>query len=174
MTPRVLSLDIATITGWGFMSIPKVEEFKLGIIKTNSEFSEAQRLAYFRNELVGLLSEFKPTHVVMEDIYSGVNVNVMKLLSKFAGVAEECCLSIAGIEPYIIHTNTVKSYFKVKNKQQLFDFVVEVLGFENDDVSFKKHNDIIDAVGQLLCYCDTVLGIKNFRLEKNYGFLYEV
>ncbi len=174
MTSRVISLDIAATTGWGFISGSKIEEIKFGLIKTNSKFSEAQRLAYFRNELFKLLVEFKPTHVVIEDVYSGVNVNVMKLLAKFAGVAEECCLSAAGIEPYVIHTNTVKSYFKVKNKQQLFDFVVEILGFENDGVSFKEHNDIIDAIGQLLCYCDTILGVKNFRSEKDYGFLYEV
>jgi len=174
MTFRVLSLDIsASSTGWALILSPAAEKFEYGVIKTNPKDSEPQRLFYFRNELLKLLLKLKPSHVVMEDIYSGINVNTMKLLAKFAGVAEECCVSVGGIEPHIIHTTTVKSYFKAKTKEQLFDFVVELLGWESSAV-FKKHNDIIDAVAQALVFCDKVIGCGSFRIETDYGFLYEV
>jgi Holliday junction resolvasome RuvABC endonuclease subunit len=174
MLYRVLSLDIASTTGWAFTFGQVRGKFDFGIIKTNSKFSEGQRLAYFRNELIKLLLEFRPSHVVMEDIYAGNNVKTMKLLAKYAGVAQEVCVSVAGIDPYVIHNGTVKSYFKAKNKRELFDFVVELLGWEDDNVSFNKHNDVIDAIGQLVCYYDQVLGARKFREEKDYGFLYDI
>lgn len=174
MLTRVLSLDIATVTGWSFMFGQGRGALSFGTIKTSPKFNESQRLAYFRNELTKLLLEFRPSHVVMEDVYSGINVKTLKLLAKFAGVAQECCTSIAGIEPYIIHTNTVKSYFKVKNKEQLFHFVVSLFGWEEEGLSFKKHNDVIDSIAQLLCYFDQVLKVRKFREEKDYGFHYEI
>jgi len=171
---RVLSLDIATNTGWAFTFGQVRGKFEYGVIRTNSKFSEGQRLAYFRNELVKLLEEFRPSHVVIEDVYSGLNVKTMKLLAKYAGVAQEVCTSMIGIDAYIIHTSTVKSYFKAKNKRELFDFVVSLLGWEDSDIDFSKHNDIVDAIAQLLCFYDEVLKVRKFREEKEYGFLYEV
>lgn len=174
MIYRVLSLDIATTTGWAFTFGQARGKFEYGMIKTKPKFEVGQRLAFFRNEIIKLLVELRPTHVVIEDIFMGKNVNTMKLLAKYAGVASEACVSVAGIEPYIVKTTTVKSYFKAKNKQQLFDFVVELLGWENDGVDFKKHNDVVDAIGQLLYYYDEILKIRKFREEKDYGFIYEV
>lgn len=174
MLYRVLSLDIATSTGWAFIFGQARGKFEYGIIKTKAKFSEGQRLAYFREELIKLLIEFRPSHVVIEDIYAGNNIKTMKLLAKYAGVAQEACITTAGIEPYIIHNGTVKSYFKAKNKRELFDFMIELMGWENDSLSFEKHNDVIDAIGQLICYYDQVLGARKFREEKEYGFLYEI
>lgn len=173
-TKRVFSLDIATTTGWAFMSTNNIKTLKFGTIETSHKLSESQRLVYFREELIKLLVKLKPTHVVIEDVYSGINVKTLKLLAKFAGVAQECCASAAGVESYIIHNNTVKSYFKVKNKEQLFGFVVSVLEWEEKEFSFKKHNDIVDAIAQLMCYLDVVLEVKQFRKNKDYGYLYGV
>ena len=175
MSFRVLSLDIATTTGWATTFGQARRNFKYGLIKTSPKLSEPQRLAYFRNEIIKLLLEFRPTHVVIEDIYAGININTMKLLAKFAGVVEECCVTIAGIDPYIIHTSTVKAYFKAKNKRQLFNFMIELLDWENDDkIKFTKHNDIVDAIAQLLVYYHKVLSVRSFRTEKDYGYLYEL
>lgn len=172
---RVLSFDIsASSTGWAFTFGQARGKFEYGLIKTSPKFSRAQRLAYFRNEVIALLMQFRPTHIVMEDVYAGLNPKTLILLAKFAGVVEECSVSIAGVEPYIIHTNTVKAYFKAKNKKQVFDFIADILDWEEDKVSFKKHNDIADAIAQLLCYYDHVLGYRSFRFEREYGFLYEV
>lgn len=175
MLMRVLSLDIsASSTGWAFAFGQARGVFEYGLIKTNPKFGEAERLAFFREELIKILKEFRPTHVVIEDVYSGVNVKVLKLLAKFSGVAEECSLSVAGIEPTILSTNTVKSYFKAKNKQDVFDIIVELFGWNVDDVDFKKHNDLTDAIAQLVCFYDVILNYRKFRFEKEYGYLYEV
>ncbi|RLD65024.1 MAG: hypothetical protein DRI84_07680 [Bacteroidetes bacterium] len=174
MMQRVLSLDIATTTGWAFNFVQTIDKFEYGLIKTNPKHSEGKRLAYFRKELIKLISKFNPTHVVIEDIYSGINVKTLKLLAKYAGVAQECCVSFANIDPYIIHTSTVKAYFKAKNKRQLFDFAVTLLNWDTNVINFKNHNDIVDSICQLICYCDKVLGVKKYREEKDYGYLYKL
>lgn len=172
---RVLSLDIsASSTGWIYAFGQARGQFQFGTIKTNPKFSRPERLVFFREELVSLLKEFRPSHVIIEDVYSGFDPKTLILLSKFAGVAEECCRSVAGIDPYIMHNSTVKSFFKVRSKQDLFYAIIEIMGWENENLSFKKHNDVIDALAQLLCFYDQVLNVRKFRKEKPYGFIYEV
>lgn len=170
MGTRILSLDIATTTGWATYTNKK--KFIGGLIKTLPKWGEAKRLSYFRAELLKLFKKYKPTHVVMEDIYAGKNIKTLKLLAKFAGVTQECCITEIDIEPYIIHTSTVKAYFKAKGKEDLFGFVSGLIDWE--DANFKKDNDMVDAIAQLMCYWDKVLKERQFRIEKEYGYLYEV
>jgi Holliday junction resolvasome RuvABC endonuclease subunit len=172
MSIRVLSLDVsASSTGWAIRM--DNGNFEYGLIKTDSKFGRAERLAYFRSELQNILIKFKPTHVVMEDVYSGLNPKTLILLSKFAGIAEECCFSFTNTIPHIIHTNTVKSYFKAKTKEEIFYFITEIFDWD-DGCSFKKHNDMTDALAQLVCYYDHILNHIQFRFEKEYGYLYEI
>jgi len=171
---KVLSLDIATNTGWSFFSSHKKGHMMFGLIKTNPELSVPERLCFFRQELLKLLQTFNPTHVVIEDVFLGFNVKTLVLISKFAGVALECCMSFAGIGPYIISTNTVKSYFKAENKEDVFNIIKEIFEWKDDEVNFKKHNDITDSIAQLMCFCDSVLQQHTFRFERKYGYLYEV
>lgn len=175
MIIRVLSLDLSLAsTGWAytFGQVRGISNF--GTIKTKPKFSKAERLFYFRNELTALLQEFRPTHIVIEDIYKDKNVSTTIALAEVRGVAQECCFSVAGIQPYIISTNTVKAYFKAKNKEELFNFIVDIFGWNPNEVSFKKHNDVTDAIAQLIVYYDQVLDYRKFREEKEYGFLYEI
>ena len=174
MIMRILSLDIAaSSTGWAF-TFGQGRNIEYGLIKTSPKFSRPERLAFFRNELIKILLEFRPTHVVMEDVYAGLNAKTLVTLAKFGGVVEECCKSVADIEPYIIHTNTVKAYFKAKNKEEVFNMIVDIFDWGKDKVNFKKHNDLADAIAQLLCYYDHILKYRNFRIEKEYGYSYEV
>lgn len=174
MVARCLSLDIAmSVTGWAFQFSHSREPFEYGLIKTNPKLSVSERLAFFRVELIKLLDRFNPTHIVIEDVYTGINPKVAGALFRFAGVAIECCQSIAKVEPYIIHTNTVKSFFKAKKKEEIFDIVVDIFGWEDEGLSFKKFNDVADALAMLLCYCQ-MLKLEVFRIDKEYGYLYEV
>lgn len=175
MLSRVLSLDIsASSTGWAFAFGQAESQIHFGLIKTSSKFTHAERLARFRDELIKIMYKFKPSHVVMEDVFSGLNPKTLVLLAKFAGVAQECCKSITGIEPFIIHNNTVRSFFKLKNKEEIFEMIIEIMDWESEELSFKKHNDITDALAQLLCYMDHVLKLRIFRTEQPYGYLYGV
>lgn len=173
MLLRVLSLDIsASSTGWAYVfGTNDIKDF--GFIKTSPKFDTAERLSFFRQELENIFDTYRPSNIVIEDVYSGLNVKTLKLLSKFAGVAEEMCFRKAGMAPYIISNKTVKAYFKAKNKEELFNFLADILNWPKDEISFKKHNDLTDSIAQLMCYCDKVLEFRKFRTEVEYGYKYE-
>ena len=168
---KVLSLDVsAAKTGWCFW-VPEYQ-FEFGTIETKPKFNRSERLTQFRASLIEVLNKYKPTHIVIEDGFSGINVKTLKILVEFGGVAKQTCQEIVGVDPYVISNNTVKAYFKVRKKPDLFKFVVDILG--KKDLTFNKDNDIIDALGQIICYCDIVLENKQFREDKSYGFLYNI
>jgi len=166
----VLSLDVsAASTGWAIMG-SKVGDY--GMIKTSPKLNRSERLLLFKNELVSLIIMYKPTSIVIEDTFSGLNPKTLKILSEFAGVAKEVCQEFARVDPYVISTNTVKAYFKTKTKEDMFHMVVEILDFDTNKWTFNKDNDIIDAIAMAMCYTDSVLKVKKFKEEKEYGFLY--
>jgi len=52
--------------------------------------------------------------------------------------------------------------------------VVDIMDWQDEKLSFKKHNDVTDALAQMFCYMDDVLKTRIFRTEKPYGYLYGV
>lgn len=172
---RILSLDISSVsTGWAFLNDKDKLSFDFGLIKTDVKEERAKRLANFRKQLMFLLKKFKPKNVVIEDIYSNKNIKTLVILAKFSGVAEECCFSFNNLTPYILHTSKVKSYFKAQSKEDVFNAMISVLEWEDGGFGFKKDNDITDAVAQLIFYYDCIISSKGCKIEKEYGYFYEV
>lgn len=166
----ILSLDVSSAsTGWCIISNDLVE---WGTITTSPKQCRADRLTKFRDSLIQILNSQPITHIVMEDLFLGHNVKTLRILSEFFGVAEQTCYEYAEIEPYVISNKTVKSFFKVKTKEELFNFLVDILEFDKNILTFKKNNDIIDSRAQLMCYSDIILKVFKFRDEKEYGFIY--
>lgn len=165
----ILSLDVsAASTGWCWTNDGKT--FIKGVIKTNSKLNRAERLVEFGAQLCEILLKYKPTAVVQEDTFSGINVKTMKILCEFAGVSKYTCQNILGLDPIVVPTTKVKSYFKVSTKQELFTFMCDI--FEYKNLTFSKDNDIIDAQAQLLYFSDIVLSEYKYRFDKEYGYLY--
>jgi len=162
---KVFSLDVSPkCTGWCFYN---GKTFKFGTIETNKKEELSVRLAEFRKKLKKLLDKLKPCHIVIEEPFFSRNIRVCMLLSYYVGVAQETSYEVLNIKPFIISNKKVKSYFKAKTKEDLFAV------WDNDNWSFKKDNDISDAMGQLMCYCDDILGFKKFKTETDYGVRYE-
>lgn len=173
----VLSLDIsASSTGW---SAVKNNKLRYGVIETDSKFDTSKRLHYFRTELIMILEIIKPKEVLMEDTFVGPNPKVNKLLSKFGGVSEQLVYESLGKSPLVIDNKTVKAFFRVKKKDELFLVILDLLGWKIDeDISFNKYfnnyNDIIDSIAQLLYGCDILLKRKKIKMEREYGFRYKL
>ena len=120
-----------------------------------------------KKKLTKILDKLKPSHIVIEEPFFGRNIKVCMLLSYYGGVAQATVYDVLKVKPFIISNKKVKSYFKAKTKEDLFCV------WDNDEWTFKKDNDISDALGQLMCYCDDILGIKKFKKETEYGVKYE-
>ena len=166
----ILSLDIsASCTGWSAMNYEE-EIFMYGTIKTNPKHPTASRLDKFRDELKLILSKYKPREVVIEDTFVGANPSVTKLLSKFAGVAEQTIFEYCKIPPYVVSNKSVKAFFKVKDKDALFLVVTDILEWDENVYTFRKFNDIVDSIGQLVYCSDEILKSKQFKTEHDYGY----
>ena len=168
---RIISLDISgKSTGWCYFVNGKLKNS--GVITTDAKMELPSRLSEFRARLASLLIDKKPTHVVIENNFAKINMKVLKMLSQFAGVANECCKTILAIDPYTMSNTTPKSYFKVKKKEQLYYVIVDFFELP-DDWEYKKCNDMTDAIAQATCYYDKLLRNK-IRIEKPYGYLFKI
>lgn len=165
----ILSLDVsAAKTGWAYTADGYT--FTVGTIETKPKYNRSERLVTFNSELTKLLETCLPTHVVIEDTFSGKNVKTLKILSEFAGVAKFTCAKVLGFDPTIVANTTVKKFYKTKTKKLLFYFMCDI--FNKKELTFSKDNDIMDALAQLMYYTDEVLSLYNFKEYKEYGFLF--
>lgn len=171
-TVRIISLDISSkSTGWCYLVDGELKNS--GVIETDSKAELPSKLSEFRARLSSLLVDKKPTHIVIENNFAKINIKVLKILSQFAGVANECCKTILAIDPYTMNNTTPKSYFKVKNKEQLYNLIVDFFELP-DNWEYKKCNDMSDAIAQAICYYDNTLLKNNIRIEKPYGYLFKI
>lgn len=169
---KIISLDVSSkSTGWCYFVDGKLKNS--GVIETNPKTNLSSRLSEFRVRLSSLLIDKKPTHVVIENNFAKINIKVLKILSQFAGVANECCQTILAVNPYTMSNTTPKAYFKVKNKEQLYKVIVDFFELP-DDWEYKKCNDMSDAIAQGMCYYDNKLLKNKIRIEKPYGYLFKI
>jgi Holliday junction resolvasome RuvABC endonuclease subunit len=138
----------AASTGWAFSVKDNLKSY--GTIETNPKDGRAKRLQDFKNELRSLLAKYKPSFVVIENGYAGRNVKTLKVLCEFAGVAKMCCMDMLDVEPFVMNVNTPRAHFKAKNKQEVFEIIVDL--YDLDGFEFKTHNDITDACAQSVCF----------------------
>jgi len=128
----------------------------------------------FRTKLLRLLKKYKPSVVILEDTFVGMNPKVNKLLSKFGGVAEQLVFEIFKIPPIIVSNKTVKAFFGTKKKEKLFIVIADLLEWDTDECTYKKYNDMADACAQAMYVCDILLEIKRIREIKDYGYRFRL
>jgi len=143
----ILSLDVSSSsTGYAVLRDGRwvCNDKNYGLIKISNKLSLSKRLVSFRNSLAALIREVKPTHIVIEDVFSGRNVATMKLLARFNGVAIEVCRRLLRHDPQIALTAEVRSFLGCgRSKKEAFDFICTKF---NLDWSFNKYNDVTDAL----------------------------
>lgn len=170
---KILSLDISSIcTGWSSIS-NKSNRIIYGKIQSNKKnITLPEKLTNFRIEIIKLLKEIRPTHVVIEDVFLSRNPKVVMILAKFGGIAQQVIYEVTGIVPYVVSNTTPKSFFKAKKKDMLFNIIINLLDYDKKSLKFKEWNDVTDSIAQLLYYCDKIIQVKKIREDKEYGFRY--
>lgn len=166
---KILSLDISSVsTGWCLFKGTELKHF--GTISFPKTVELHDRMVGFKDELNDIINKYKPDAVLIEDVWLGINVSTSKTLSKFAGIAEETSYRITKEKPIIITNKVVKGFFKCKSKEDLYEFVVDILDFGHIFDNYKKYNDITDSMAQAIYYIDK--NINKVRVDKDYGFLF--
>lgn len=170
----MLSFDVsAASTGWAFLANTR-NKYVFGTIKTKAKLDTSERLHIFRKKIIRIIKKYKPTTVVLEDTFVGMNPKVNKLLSKFGGVAEQVVFELLKIHPIIVSNKTVKAFFGVKKKDKLFIVIADLLEWDTEECTYKKYNDMADASAQLMYACDKLLKVKCVRKEEDYGYKFRL
>lgn len=150
----LLSLDVSSkSTGWAIIN----DKFKLlyyGVILM-PDIETKFKLYWFYNYIDNLLKIFNPGIILVEDTYLR-NVKTLKLLSQFAGIVN-LLAALHNKEIKFLSPNKVRSYYKVKTKKEVFDFIKKKYKVKLKHLTFEDGNDITDAILQGLYYISEVL-----------------
>lgn len=147
----VLGLDVSSSsTGYAVIRNGRwnKSQSSYGLIKTPPALTLAERLVLFRNELHVVIKRVKPTHIIIEDVFSGRNISTMKLLARFNGVAIEISRRSLRTDPHIALTTKVRAFLECgRSKEEAFEFIRSKYHL---DWSFNKMNDVTDALALAL------------------------
>lgn len=150
-TGVILGLDVSSSsTGYAVLRNGRWTKSatSFGKIKIPSSLPLSQRLVQFRDSLQEVILKVKPTHIIIEDVFSGRNVATMKLLARFNGVAVELSRRLLGKDPTITLTAAVRSGLACgKSKEEAFSFICKKYKL---DWTFNTMNDVTDALALAL------------------------
>lgn len=144
----ILALDVSSVST-GFVVLRNGRWTKsgasFGLIKpARGVETLPARLVGFRDKIDNLLHRVAPTHVVIEDVFSGRNISTMKLLARYNGVAIEAAARYLRKDPYIVLTTEARASVGCGHKkEEAFAYICSRYGL---DWSFSKMNDVADAL----------------------------
>lgn len=97
-----------------------------------------------------ILDVYKPSKIIMEDIYLKNNKG---RLGSFTSLAKQhgivlTILTLYDLEVNYIHNMSAKSYLGCRNKEQVFEKICKMYNLHWFD--FEKHNDLTDALALAL------------------------
>jgi len=149
---KVLSLDVSSIsTGWSLLTNEK-KLLCFGVISI-PDVELSAKLYWFHNYIESLIITLDPAIVLVEETYLK-NVKTLKTLSQFIGIVNFVCFKYRKQTIYL-SPNTVRAFFKLKTKHDVFDFVKNKYRVKLKGLMFNNGNDITDSILQALYYIDS-------------------
>lgn len=144
----ILGLDISsTRTGWAVIKNGRFYnrlEKDYGFISPKINFGPGEKISFFRKELFLVIKNVNPDVVCIEDVFFHRNINTVKVLSRFSGVALELVYSVLKKEPLYIQVKEIRSTFGTQDKNDIFKIIIDK--YKIDNWLFKTHNDVADAL----------------------------
>lgn len=145
-----LGVDTASRTGWAIAELKDdYVEVDYGFINAKNVTSDVKytMLINFFIDLVNKLKKdtkknSKEPFVVIEDVFFGKSINVVKILSRIGMIVYVAC-ELAGINKTFIYPSSSRSYLNLKckaKKEAVHKEIVEKLKIDLDD------EDIVDAI----------------------------
>lgn len=146
---KIMSFDVSSVcTGWSLLEDGKLKEF--GLIKMPNSYTIPEKLYWFRNNVRGLLKIHMPDHIIVEETYLK-NVKTLKTLMQFISIVNLEVFNILGKDPEFVNTMTVRSYYGLKDKTEVFDYLVKNYKTKLKYLIFDEGgNDITDSLLQAL------------------------
>ena len=160
---KILSFDVSSVsTGWAFIFGGKLKEF--GVIAPSKSYRLQEKLYWFKSNVNALLKIFEPDYISVEDTYLK-NITTLKVLMQFVSVVNTQCFEVLGEEPIFVSPQTVRSKYKLKNKEEVFNYMKNKYKVKLKNYTFETGNDITDSALQGL-YWYGVLSEKGVEDER--------
>lgn len=150
----IISFDVSSVsTGWAFLDSGKVKD--IGLIKIPSTYTLQQKLYWFEKNIEALFKVLRPDFVLIEETYLK-NVKTLKTLMQFIAIVNIKAYEFLYVESIFISPNTVRSHFKLKNKEEVFEYLKNKYKVKFKNLKFEDGNDMSDALLQALYWYDVL------------------
>ncbi len=149
----ILGVDPGTATtGYGVINYTGNSFISLGcgVIQTQASVDMPTRLKQIHNELRGIIEEYKPSHMAVEELFFNKNTRTALAVGQARGVilltGIQCSMFIAEYTPLQVKQSVV-GYGRAK-KDQVQRMVTIILGLDN----IPKPDDAADAYAVAICH----------------------
>ena len=148
MNQTWLGIDpgLATI-GWAFLSEIQAEDVRLlefGTIETSKQLTTPQRLLEIEQDMIELITEFRPAHIAIEMPFFGRSIKAAGGVLQAFGVINLVCYREMGVLPVYLHQSSWKCHlgYGKADKNEVAG-MVQVLF----DLKTLPIDDSVDAIG---------------------------
>lgn len=151
---RILGIDIGTrIAGYCVIEIinGKLNPLTYGAIKTSNNLSSPERLKKIYEGLIGIINEYKPNDVAVEEIFYGKNIKTAIKIGEGRGIAI-LSAAMANLHVSEYAATIVKKSVTgtgAATKMQVQTMVKNILGLSE----IPKPADAADAIAIAICHC---------------------
>lgn len=151
---KILSFDVSSVsTGWAFIFEGNLQSF--GKIEPDRTFMPMEKLCWFKHNVTMLLKVYQPDYVIVEETYLK-NVKTLKTLMYFIAILAYTYYEVLDKDVVFTSPLTVRSHFKLKTKEDVFEYVSKKYKVKLKNYTFETGNDITDAVLQGLYWYDVL------------------
>lgn len=148
MNQTWLGIDpgLATI-GWAFLVECEQTEVRLlefGTIETSKELTTPERLLEIEQDMIELIAEFQPAHIVIEMPFFGRSIKAAGGVLQAFGVINLVCYREMGIQPIYLHQSSWKCHlgYGKADKNEVAGMVQVLFDLETLPI-----DDSVDAIG---------------------------
>ena len=150
---RILGIDPGiALVGYGIIEAEgsKMKMLEYGVIKTSKNSSTPTRLKYIQDELIGIIEEYGPEEVAIEELFINKNIKTAIKVGQARGCEILTCVN-KGLEVYEYTPLQIKNALTGHGraeKHQVQEMVKLMLNL--DDIP--RPDDAADALALAICH----------------------
>ena len=156
LTRRIIGVDPGLAsTGWGVVELrgSRLHYVAHGCIKTKTDMSRGERLAFIYKSFLKVLKTYKPGEAAMENLYFGKNISSAMTVAEARGVLL-LALTAQGLSVQELTPHAIKqavSGVSRAEKNQVQEMVRLILGLNE----IPQPDHAADALGAAICAAHT-------------------
>ncbi len=162
----ILSLNVfSTGIGWSYSVKDRIGA--VGEVSINFRDRTYKKLILTREFILKIIKEYKPSHIIIGEAFYKMKPNVLKTIYGVIGILIDRCLSATSAKPFMINETPLMNYFGTNNKSDLYNFIIDIYGWEDKNMSYETHKNIVNAIAQSVYYFEKIIGGHN-KKDREY------